>query len=381
MMILLRQDRAMFEALCVLLLLLCTALPSVADDTGQATNVPAPFITYNATLQIGTSGYVSWDLHAFSGNISLWIQENYPNASVAQIPLNLNTDAGFMAWEAGTNLSPGEYYYEIQLTSGTGIVYKSNPFSIICATCPLSTSASAAPTTTSSSVSHISYSTAYTSSISGLTTMVMPGSTSSSSPTPAAAAAKASVSAGAAAGIGVGAAAAVGIVAVLIWLCSRSRRRRRERDHPATYTQPWIPPAPQQHLTNAPEMNTYPSAPPYKGHNRQLSHELQSAELVPGSPPSESNRSHMYSPPRSPPLQQTNIAPGLSADGRFVQPQPHHLSPQPNQPWMQAGTDGSPHMSYEGSPRSNQESFENAQHGQGSPESQQGLFPRRAVGS
>jgi len=351
-------------------LLLNAVLPSAAQAAGQAPDAPAPFLSYNATLQIGTSGLVKWDKNALSGNVSLWIQENYPNSSVARIPLNLNTDDDHMLWEAGTNVELGEYYYELQLISGTGIIYKSNPFAVICATCPLVSSSAAAPTSTTSSVSHLSsFSTTYPTS--GPTTSTSP-STASPTPTATPAATKSGVSPGAAAGIGIGGAAAVGIVALLIWLFSRSRRRRNQQNPPpGTYTQQWAPPAPQQ----PPEM-TYSSVPPYKPqtHVRQASH-----ELGPGSPPppSESSRGHMYSPPRSPPLQQTGTPLGQPHDPRFGQPQPQRQ--QPNQPWLQSMDGGSPHMSYEGSPRSNQEGgFENPH---GSPESQQGLFPRRPVGS
>lgn len=82
------QGSTVFEAFAALLLLLAPALSGVAAQSGAPSDVPNPFIFYNATLEIGSTGYVSWDLNSFSGPINLWVRENYPNASRPHIPLS-----------------------------------------------------------------------------------------------------------------------------------------------------------------------------------------------------------------------------------------------------------------------------------------------------
>jgi hypothetical protein len=82
------QGSTVFEAFATLLLFLAPALSGVTAQSGAPSDVPNPFIFYNATLEIGSTGYVSWDLNSFSGPINLWAGENYPNASRPHLPLS-----------------------------------------------------------------------------------------------------------------------------------------------------------------------------------------------------------------------------------------------------------------------------------------------------
>ena len=47
---------------------------------------------WNATLAIGTSGYVSWDVHSFSGPVNLWVRENYPDPAAPHWPISCRSE-------------------------------------------------------------------------------------------------------------------------------------------------------------------------------------------------------------------------------------------------------------------------------------------------
>jgi hypothetical protein len=220
------------------------------------------------------------------------------------------------------------------------------------------------------------------------------------------------LSAGAAAGIGVGGAlVAVGIAALIFFLCRRARKRKQMRNQPpsnfgSSMHHPSITPSspppqfpspfeqPQEMKMGFNEPPAMPVVPHY-GHQRTLSHELETS--LPASSPQMSayqSQHESITPKRLPSPQVVAIhapqprspPPALTSSGF----QYHHQSMgQVSPPLGGQRTPGSNpdsasygFPSHEASPNPEAEGFQfQQQMGPGSPESQQRLFPRRQVGS
>ncbi|ERF75965.1 hypothetical protein EPUS_01331 [Endocarpon pusillum Z07020] len=378
------------KAVLALLLVICSQV--IAQE---------PFLYYNTSIPIGQAGFVRWDTNAFAGPVNLWLQQLAPNASAPQVPLDYSNTKGFFLWSAGSNLTPGQYFYQLQSVGGQGIIFKSNPLMVLCSECPASTSS--LPPLTSGA-------TATATGADGQPTAgVLPSEVYSSS-------GGSKLSVGAAAGIGVGGAlGAVAIIGLGFFLFRRARKRKQSQKQPPSNFAPSThhpslaptspPPQFSSPYSHPQEVKTgYGDPPPMSlapdfGPGRNASHELDSAALA-GSPQTSAYHSQAASmtPKRMPsPLSTGIIAPQprsppptLTSSGFQYQRQPHGQVSPPIATGQRTPVSTHDSTSYgfpssETSPNPESEGFQfqtpQQQAGMSSPDSQHRLYPRRAVGS
>ena len=262
---------------------------------------------------------------------------------------------GDFLWEAGSNLVPGQYFYKLQLVGGSGVIFQSDTFNVVCATCPVTSSAAQTFTGGASSAtsgSPTSFATGFTSSITNGGSGSQATAATSSAPAPS----HSGLSAGAAAGIGVaGAVIVLGVIALIVWLCLRSRKRRNAASQ-VQHDPPELPHSPAPLYTQQ-EMKYNPSdlgigqstSSNPSHHQKQLSHELDGSALAglernayhsnnnqspssnnitrTGSPSHTQTSGGIYSAQDSPRLEQP--APSRSPPPIGFHPSPQH-SPQPS---------------------------------------------------
>lgn len=306
---------------------------------------------------------------------------------------------------------PGQYFYQLQSVGGQGIIFKSNPLKVICPDCLVPTS-SLPPLTSMTLVLQTKPATADSWKLGATPTATGTGGRpTAGTSTPI----SSSLSVGAAAGIGVGGALLlVAVIGLGFFLFRMARKRKQGLNQPPSHFNPSThhpsmgPNSPPPHFSSPyaqaqevkmgygdpPPMTLVPNYP----HGRSTSHELdsaalagsphvsayhsQSASLTPKRYPSPLSTGILAPQPRSPP-------PALTSSGFQYHNQPRgHVSPP-----IGGGqrTPGSNHdsvsygfPSHETSPNPDAEGFQlqtPPQQGAGSPESQQHLYPRRAVGS
>ncbi|KAI9740297.1 MAG: hypothetical protein M1834_004875 [Cirrosporium novae-zelandiae] len=224
----------------------------------------SPFISFSSYVNIGQSANVSWDISLFTNDsVNLAIRET--TASI-NTPLGYALTGGEMTWIAAANIDPGWYYYRLQNSDQTGIVYQSDTFQIL--------KAGVTPTASITPVS----------STQGSATGI---STSSSTTT---AASSNSLSAGAAAGIGIGAAALVLFVGLGIFLFYRRTRKKHQNSMGETHAElPNTEGAQEVEYSPAAQnpsgtLSNIPSPSWSAGRKRYYSHELEGslASPIPG---------------------------------------------------------------------------------------------------